>query len=377
MMPVKLNIKHPNFLIGVLFVSLLFLFGCNEVKKTGNELNFLKEEKSFLAPFDSLSYNYSSDSWKGKLANYSENRYGQMLTLDSGNNFCYLSIDTDNELHRFNFSTNEHSYSSKICNSTIQAYKIDSSLIYLLYDDILFIKNFQLNTIDSFSYKHPVIDQQHGIDFTLENNSNLFKMKDYFALMYYVVDELPDGSGLFKNSENLFYFFNKDTSFFSGEGCEKLQDSVFQYFRYPTVTNDNGSIYHAPRVLNCISKTSEVSTIINSEIDAKTNNYLTINHLDQYEISKLKKYRFSTDYNREIINSGAYIYLIKETPDKIYYENGVRKYKHSLELRKFDMELNFIKTYYIQNKFYSFTYIDNDKLYLFDIYNNNAIIYEL
>lgn len=366
----NLNLIHPNLLIGVLFSSIFILTGC-EVEK-----DLSSEDIHFLAPTDSLNFNYSSDSWKTFNPDYSEKRYGYSIFLDSNKTFNYVSIDSDNQLHKFNFDSNTHSYSKKICNGKINAYKLDSTLIYLLYDNTLYIKDYQLKTVDSFRYQSPIINKQHAIDFSVENNANLFKVKDYFVLMYYVVDEMADGTNLYRNSDYLFYFFNRDTTFFASKGCKGL-DTTFQYFRYPAISSDSEYLYHTPRVMNCISKSNSDSTILNSKIDTIRKNYLSINHSDQYEISKLKKYRFSTDYNRDLILSGSFIYLIKEIPYKIYYENNVRTYEHILELKKFDKQLKHTKTFYIQDKIYSFAYIGEGKLFLFDINKNKALSYEI
>lgn len=364
------HFKHPVFLIGVLFLSVFLLIGCDESKELSTE------NKILLTPIDSLIYDYSSDTQKITNPDYSENRYGYYIFLDSNEQFIYLSINSDNQLHKFNFDSNVHSYSEKICNSNIDAYMIDSSNIYLLYNNIFYIKNHQLKTIDSFTYESPNLSQKHAIDFSVENNANLFRIKDYFALMYYVVDEMPDGTNLYRNSDELFYFFNRDTAFFASKGCNELNTS-FQYFRYPAIISDNEFLYHTPRVMNCLSKSNSVSTFQNSKIDGVGKNYLTINHSDQYEISKLKKYRFSTDYNRDLILSGSFIYLIKEIPDKIYYEKNVRTYEHVLEIKKFDKKLKHIKTSYIKDKIYSFAFVKEGNLYLFDINRNKALIYEI
>lgn len=366
----KLKVIHSNFLIGVLFLSIFFLIsGCDKNK-------IIDKERTFLTPIDSIHFNYSSDSWKGINSNYSENRYGRKLMLDSNNNFWYFSIDSENQLHKFNFGTNKHSYSKKICNYKIEAYKLDTSLIYLLFDNKLVIKDYHLNTIDSFVYLAPTINKKHGIDFDLENSHSIFKVKNYLALLYYVVDTMSDGTNFYRMSDPLFYFFNRDTAFFASNGCYKT-DTSFQYFRYPNVISDQEYLYHAPKVMNCISKSNEISTLLNVQIDTIRNNYLSINHSDQYQISKLKKYRFSSDYNREIKVSENFIYLLKEIPSKIYYEDKVRKYEHFLEISKFNKQLKLIETLNIKDKFYSFSFIKNKKLYLFDIYKNKCLIYEI
>ena len=364
----KFNLKQPNFLIGLLFAIFSIQIGCKE--KAEND------QRSYLTPIDSLNFNYTSDSWRGDRSDYLEYRFGRNMFNDSNKTFLYISIDSDNRLHTFNFNTNTHTYSKQICNSKIDAFKIDRSFIYLLYDSIFYVKDYQLNTIDSFVYNPPNISQKHDIDFSVENNSNLFKIKDYFVLMYYVIDEKPDGTNIYRNTDSLFYYFNRDTAFFANKTCPEA-DTTFQYFRYPVVANDFEYLYHTPRVMNCISKSIELKTLINTSIDTLKNNYLTLKHEDQYEISKLKTYRFSTHYNRDIIASKNYIYLIKEIPSKIYYVNNVRTYDHLLELKKFDKHLNIINTFYIKDKVYSYAFIEGNKLYLFNFNKSKCLKYEI
>lgn len=367
------NLKRPNFSIGLFFTVLTILVGCND-NNGDNEVS--KNILTYISPIDSTEFNYSSASRKDNHNDFSEIRFGQNLYLTSDKQMFYASINSDNELHTFNFKTTEHTYSKPICSSKIDAFKIDSSEIYLLYDSVFYVKDYQLNTLDSFVYTHPKIDQKHAIDFSSENNSNLFKIKNYFVLMYYVVDEKPDNTNVYKNTEYLFYYFNRDTSFFASKGCPELA-TTFQYFRYPAVASDGEFLYHTPRVINCISKSDEHKTWINSPINKLKNNYLSINPEDQYQISKLKRYRFSTDYNRDLILTKNNIYLIKEIPSKIYYEQNVRMYETVLELKKFDKQLNLIKTTYIKDKIYSYALIKEGKLLLFNFYKNKYYTYEI
>lgn len=360
---------HPSFIVGVLLLSIMTTMGCNENQEGINK-------RVFLMPIDSLVFNYSSDSRQKSNPDYAENRFGYAIFRDTSHHFRYFSIDSENQLHTFDFGTNSHSYSEKIVEGNIQAYLLDSLSLKIIVDNIFYIKDYQLKTIDSFKFTPPTFEKKHGIDFSVENSSNLFKVRDYFVLMYYIIDELPDGTNIYRNSNELFYFFNRDTAFFSGKGCQEL-DNSFQYFRYPAIASDHEHLYHTPRVLNCISKSNHIATVLNSKVDTNRANYLSINHYDQYEISKLKKYRFSTDYNRDLILSDKHLYLIKEIPEKIYYKDNVRMYQHILEIKKFDKQLKSLKTFYIQDKFYSFAYILDEKLYLFNIQQNKAFIYDL
>lgn len=367
------NFWRSNYIVGALYSLTLVMNSCtNHVDNTVN----VNDNLTFLLPKDSMFFDYSNETRKNTDLDYFESRYGYYVSIDENNNFVYLSIDSDNQLHKFESKTNTHSYTKKIWSDKIDAYKIDNEQVYLLYNDVFHIKNYQLQTLDSFPYKSPSINQRHSIDFSGENNSNLFKVGDYYALMYYVVDDMPDGSSLYRNHEKLFYFFNRDTAFFGGNDCIEFKNS-FQYFRFPAITSDNQSIFHAPRVLNCISKTNHTSTKINSKIDYEENNYLSFEHSDQYEISKLKNYRLGSHYNRDLLVSGDNIYLIREIPQKIYFEEGVKKYKHIIEIRKYDKELNHIESYYIENNVYSLISIKNGRVFLFDFEKNKTLIYEL
>jgi len=362
--------KHLNLMVGVLFLSFIF-FSCHS---SGNRPD---NEFTYVLPVDSFTFDYKSKTRKSLSSKYSENRYGRKIVRDKDGTLKYLSIDSDKQLHQFLFKSNSHTYSEKICNKEIDGYMIDSSLIYLLYDSTFYIKDFNLSTIDSFKFRPPSLTQKHGIDFSGENGSNLFRFKEYFFLMYYVIDKLKDGDEIYRNSDYLFYFFNKDTAFFASKGCEELQET-FQYFRYPSVANNNKYIFHAPKVLNCISKSNEERTKINASIDSTQNhNYLKINHSDQFVISRLKKYRFSTDYNKNILLTDKYVLLLKEIPERIYLEENVRKYDIVLQIDKFDLDLNFIKSFYIKDKSYSEAYVEKDSLYLFKLNKNKTFVYEI
>lgn len=367
-MSFKINYQHLKFNLEVLFFLALILVGCKSSEKSkSNEINFNN-------PIDSIEFNYLSETLKKTNINYSENLYGDIVLKDSSNKFKYYSINSDNQLHIFDFSTNIHYYSKKICNYDIKGYMIDSSHIYLLYNDFFYIKDFNLNTLDSFKYPKPKINKKHDFDFSIENTSNIFKLKNYFVIMYYEVDNISKGQDLYKNTDKLFYFFNKDTSFFNGNNCN-INDTTFQYFRYPAVASDGNYLYHAPRVMNCISKTNNISTIINSKIVTKKGNYLTCSFNDQFEISKLKKYRFSTDYNRNIITDGDYVYLFTEIPLRIYEEQNVKKYDRILKLTKYNKNLKLMKTYFIKNKNYNYPFISNNKLYIINFDLNKIFIH--
>ena len=71
--------------------------------------------------------------------------------------FLIMWIDSYNRLHIFNFKTYVHSYSEPICNCNIDAYKIDSEYLYVLCDSIFYIKDYNLKTLDYFSYKTPYL----------------------------------------------------------------------------------------------------------------------------------------------------------------------------------------------------------------------------
>jgi hypothetical protein len=372
-MPEHVNLKKPNFLIGLLFALIFILPSC---KENVGDKETAEKDLTYLAPADSVDFVYSSPSWKRNTSNYLENRFGQSLLLNFDSKFLYESINSENELHTFNSQTNEHTYSRPICSGKIDAFKLDSSYIYLLCNGVFYVKDHQLNTIDSFIYTPPVLKGKHDVDFSVENNSNLFKIKDYFVLLYYIVDEKPDNTEIYRNTDYLFYFFNRDTAFFANKQCQDL-DSSFQYFRYPVVASDREFLYHTPRVMNCISKSSGNRTLIHAPIDTLQSNYLNIKPNDQYQISKLKKYRFSSDYNRDILLSGDFVYLVREIPARIYYKDNVRMYETVLELKKFDKQLHLINTTHIKDHIYSYGLIEGSKLFLFNFFKNKYFIYEI
>ncbi|MCO5259607.1 MAG: hypothetical protein M9916_05640 [Crocinitomicaceae bacterium] len=363
------NFKEANLRISFLLILMYSLLGCNS---NSNQRIKESDKITYLHPVDSISFTYQSSSWKGNSSNYTENQYGQNMFIDSNNNFKYVSINSRNEIHVFDFGTNQHSYSEPITSSNLEAWLIDSNLIYLLYNDTLHIKDYDLNTIDAFAYKKPKIKLPHGIDFSVENNNSLFKVNDYYVLMYYVVDK----NEWYRNTKYLFYYFNQDTSFFSNKVCEELETS-FQYFRYPVIASDGFFLYHAPRVLNCISKSNELKTQNHSIIDNLKNNYLSLKHIDQYQISKLKKYRFSTDYNKEVFITTDYVYLLKEFPIDIHVENNIQIYNHNLELIKFDKNLKKISSYYIKDNVYYYAFMKEKKMYLFNFKKNKYYVYEI
>lgn len=355
-------------IIGVLLA--IFFFSCSNESFDEEKYELLLDDIIYLKPVDSLFFDFDSetrDLVNYYDNNYVENRYGYHLFVDSNEIFNYVSIDSYNRLHIFNFKTYVHSYSEPICNCNIDAYKIDSEYLYVLCDSIFYIKDYNLKTLDYFSYKTPYLEEINSIDFSVENESNLYKINEYFVVMYYVVNEIEDGSKLYSNTNKLFYFFNRDTSFFASEGCKEHLSS-FHYFRFPAVASDGEYLYHTHRVMNCISKSNEIATIINAEIE-ENDNYLSLEFSDQYEMSKLKKYRYSTDYNRNLYFSNEFVYLIKEIPVKIYYEDDIRKYELALKVIKFDKELTKIHTAYISERIYSFAYISDEKLFLFNIDN--------
>lgn len=367
------NKKALGACTGVLLFCISLLGGCADNNETSI---YLDGEIPFLEPVDTLTFHYENTSIKANSTGYSENRYGQVVLMDSNNNWHYWSIDSDKQLHHYDFRTGVHSYSDTITGESIQAYKLDASFIYLLYGDYLYVKDYTLHSLDSFPFPRPVIDQMHGIDFSIENSYNLVKTNQYFMLMYYVVDKQENGTSRYRNTYDAFYFFNRDTSFFAIRGCVSA-DSVFQYFRYPALTYDGEYLYAAPRVKNCIARFSESLVAEYSVIEEDRNNYLTLEHADQYEISKLKKYRFSSDYNRDILIDGHHVYLIKEVPRKIYLENGVRMYDRILKVVAFNKDLSGSHSAYLEDQKYQISWVHKDRLYLFDFSKNYALVYEI
>ncbi|WP_457618657.1 hypothetical protein [Lutibacter sp.] len=366
------NLKEQsNVSIGLLLILFFTLNSCTE---KGKENSFKTKVSSikYLTPIDSVDFVYKSPSWKGDSVNYYDNRYGYSLFLNMNNTFELVSINSNNELHRFNFKSNLHSYSKPICKNEILAFSIDSNYLSLLYNDTLYVKDFQLKNIDKFPFPKPNIQREHGIDFSIENNSNLFKINNYYVIMYYIVDE----KGEYRSTKYLFYYFNKEEAFFSNKMCEELEKS-FQYFRYPAIVTDNNFIYHAPRIMNCISKSNSSSTVKHNRIDEKKDGYLKLNPEDQYQISKLKKYRFTSFYNKCIMSSGENIYLLREFLYNSYFEKGVKKYNHDIELIVFNKNLEKQKSYFIKDNAYSFTFIKNNKLYFFNLNKNKYYSYEI
>ncbi|MDR9399715.1 hypothetical protein [Salibacter sp.] len=367
----NIDFMQPKYLFGLFFIIALVLIGCNNYDE-----NIHKDEISYIIPIDSIEFNYNLDSLENKNdKGYKLNLYGQHITVLPNQDFRYTSITSQNELHTFYSSTNRHVFSDPVLKSKIDAYKVDSSYLYLLSNNTLYKKDHKLNTVDSFKFITPTINKKHGVDFSLQNNSNLFKIKDYFILLYYVVERNTDNSSVYKNTNPIFYYFNRDTSYFAGSGCKS--DSTYQYFRYPAIAADSNFLYHAPRVLNCISKSNEFKTLLTAPIDTLNGNYLTINYDDQYQISKLKRYRFTTDYNKDIIVTKSNLFLLKEYASKIFYRNNIRNYNRNIELKKFDKKLNLIKTYHIKNNKYSYALIKKGKLYLLSLRNNKCYIYEI
>ncbi|MDR0801172.1 hypothetical protein [Fluviicola sp.] len=329
----------------------------------------------YISAIDSVSFNYQSPSWKGGGHDYSDDQFGRYISVDSNNHFRYISINSYNELHTYDFSTHVHTYSRPVCKAKIEAFKIDSSLIYLLYNDTLFVKDFQLNTVDSFTYKRPNILQKHGIDYDSENSSNLFKVNNYYVLMYFVVYKIGDHEE-YRNSKYLFHYFNKDTSFFANKVCNELDTSSI-YFRYPAVTSDGQFLYHAPRMKNCISKSNELKTLLHVSIDKTKNNYLPFHHGDQFQISVLKKLRFSSDYNKDILISGNHVILLREFLKESYYKNNIQNYNLDTEIIIFNKDLKKIRSYFIKDNGDFYSLVKNNKLYLFNVFRNKYYVYEI
>lgn len=363
--------KQPKRNFGLLLFLIVLFTRCEDSEVKIKKSNIQKNDLKFATPTDSVVFNYNSKSWKKSNYEYIENLYGQNIFRDLNNHIIYASINSLNELHTFDFNTNKHHYSKQITKNKIDAFLIENDCINILVDNNLIVKDFKLRTIDSFAFKTPIIKLENGIDFSLENKSNLFKVNNYYVIMYYIVDH-----NIYRNSKKLFYYFNRDTSFFNNQMCDELEHS-FQYFRYPAICSDGGYLIHSPRVLNCISKSNESKTLIHKNISTNNNIYLKINHEDQYEISKLKKYRFRTYYNKELLWDKTNYYLIQEFPSNITYVKNIPTYKHSLKLIKFDSRLKRIKSIVIKDNVYNALLINEGMLYLFNFKKNRYYRYEI
>jgi len=359
---------QSNIFIGLLFLFLINATSCQQ----GSESESKRVEFAYDLPVDSGSFNYDDRSGNETDRDYVENRFGRGI-FKVNNHFVYKSIDSENRLHSFDFSTNTHSYSKKICNSKIDGFKIENERIYLLYDSIFFVKDHLLNTIDSFPFPSPIIDGKHSIDFSMENGSNIIKNKDFFGVVYYQVDPI---SGNYGNTEKIFYLFNKDTAFFVGQNCQEV-DTTFQYFRYPCVAEEEQFIYFSPKIGNCISRVGVQGNEISAKIDSSSSRYLTLNSEDQYQISRLKKYRLSSDYNRRIILSNDYVFLLKEFKKRSYVKDNIMQYERDLILKKFDKNLNAKGSIYIKNTPFSNIYLEGNTLYLFSFLKQKFYVYEV
>ena len=129
--------------------------------------------------------------------------------------------------------------------------------------------------------------------------------------------------------------------------------------------------------MNCISKSNSSLTVKHNRIDENKNGYLKLNPEDQYQISKLKKYRFTSFYNKSLIHSGENTYLIREFLHDSHYKKGIKNYNHDIELIVFNKNLEKQKSLFIKDNAYSFTFIKEGKLYLFNIQKNKYYIYEI
>lgn len=366
------NLKgQSNVYIGLLFILFFIVNSCTEKRNENSNKTKIKSI-TYLIPIDSVDFDYNSTSWKGDSLNYYDNRYGYSLFQNADNTFKLVSINSNNELHHFDFKSNLHTYSKPFCKNELLAFSIDSSHINVLYNDTFYVKDYQLKNVDKFPFPKPNIQREHGIDFSIENNSNLFKVGNYFAIMYYIVDEKEE----YRSTKYLFYYFNRDKAFFSNKMCQELENS-FQYFRYPVVVSDEKFIYHAPRIMNCISKSNSSLTVKHNRIDENKNGYLKLNTEDQYQISKLKRYRFTSFYNKSLIHSGENTYLIREFLHDSHNKKGIKNYNHDIELIVFNKNLEKQKSLFIKDNAYSFTFIKDGKLYLFNIQKNKYYIYEI
>lgn len=370
----KVFINRQPFLLFGLLLFIISSFSCNNNNNAGKPLS--KVSYDYLLPVDSINFDYTTGSKLSSNTEYSEDFYGQNRVWLKDGSFLYASINSRKELHVFDFKTNKHQYSKQICPYSIKAYRVDSGAIYLIYNGFFYKKNFQLKTLDSFRYPAPSISKPHGIDYDKENNANLFKVGDYFALMYYIIDKAKDGSDSYRHTNYLFYYFNKDTSFFADKGCLDKNPS-FEYFRYPALTSDGGYIYHAPRVKNCLAKSNYLKTLFTKPIDSSKNNYLTLQPNDQYLVSKVKRFRFSTDYNRDLLVTPNSLFLLKGFPKRIYKKKGITKYERNLELIEFDKQLNVKNHFYIRDTKYTFVFINGRNLFLFNFEKGKYYVYKI
>lgn len=363
--------QQPWNCSGVLFLLILTMFSCNQIseRSSGSESGQI----NFVTPVDSGGFEFSSPSLKTEDVNYSDNRYGSEFFIDKTGNLAYFSIDSEKEIHRYNIGGSEHSYSEKIIEGEIEGFRIEDSTIYILADSIFYVKNHGLQTLDSFNYLPPKIENKYGIDFSTEVGFNLFKVQDFYGIIYYEVDS---ETGVYGTTDSLFYLFNADTAFFTGHLCPSIATS-FQYFRYPCLDVDNEFIYHAPKVGNCISKTRIGGETLTKSITDDSNRYLDLKVEDQYQISLLKKYRYTTDYNRKIMVNDDNIFLVKEFLIDAYQENKITKYNRGIEVVKFDKDLSLVKTYRLDVPSFSHAVLDGNKLIILSLYREKFYVYEV
>lgn len=167
--------------------------------------------------------------------------------------FWYVVINVNWEFYLYDFVMNVYIYFKLVCYGDIDVYVFDLFYIYFICDNFFYIKDFVLKIIDLFFYWKFVIKWKYNIDFSIENLVNLFKVKDYFVVMYYVVDEIDE----YWNMKYLFYYFNCNIVFFVDKMCSEF-DILFQYFCYLVVVVGDGFIYYFLRVMNCVLKFDEI-----------------------------------------------------------------------------------------------------------------------
>lgn len=359
-----------------LFICFIFLImGCDS-----NENEVILDRnissKYFLEPIDSVKFHSNFDSLRSENKSFLDHRYGYSILMDSNNLFNLTSINSNNEVVRYNFNSGNITNFGKTTNFDIEAFKIDKDEILLMYNDSLHVVDFELSSIKSIRFPKANIKRKHDIDFSMENRSNVFEYKNNYFLLYYIVNENNEGEEIYANTDPLLYFFDADTSYFTGS-LENDTMFLFQYFRYPVINTDSSYIYFSSRVSNSLTMADENGNIKTIQIDETDNKYLPFEYRDQYQISKIKKYRFSSAYNKEILINSKHLFLIREIPTKIYINEGIKEYETKLEVIVYDKELNRLKNFFIDKSSYSYITLKEEKLYLFNLLKQKYYEFEV
>lgn len=361
------TIKQSSVTVG-LFLIVIFNCGCNQNQQNTRIIDYLE-------PIDSVLIKGFNDTTIMAL-NSNPNRYGEFLFRDSNDCFVYRSLNSNNQLHMYNICTNVHDYSERLFDNEINAALLDTHFMYVLTENQFYQMDYQLKIIDSFFFKQPKINLNHGIDFDFENHSNLFKVNEYFVVMYYEIVDKSDGTKIYQNTNPIFYYFNKDTAFFASNS-PSLKDSSFQYFRYPAIASDQNHLYHIERMNNHLLKSNQTEVSERTIIDSVQSNYWSMKHEDQYNLSKMKKIRFSTHYNRQVLAGKEHVLVATEYPSKIANVDGIRTYNHDIILRFYDKSLNRLKSYRIRDNAISYIYYSRSLLYIFNFHKQKYYVYKV